>query len=95
MSNKQIAEKQEKQKEMRTQEEIERQIEGLEKMKESLPETNFFGENNWLPIDAQIAILKGGDYEDYADEEYYIESSALEAKYWLDDDNEDDLFEND
>lgn len=78
---------------MRTKEEITRQIEGLEKMKESLPETNFFGENNWLPIDAQLDILKGGSYEDYEDEEYHIESAALKAQDWLDDENEEDLFE--
>ena len=78
---------------MRTQEEITRQIAGLEKMRESLPETNFFGENNWLPIDAQIDILKGGSYDDYEDEEYSIESAALKAQDWLDDENEEDLFE--
>jgi hypothetical protein len=80
---------------MRTQEEIDRQIEGLEKMKESLPERNYFGENNWLPIDAQIDILNGADYEDYADEEYSIESAADKARDWMDKNDDEDLFESD
>lgn len=78
---------------MKTQEQINAQIEGLQKMKESLPEFNFFGENNWLPIDAQIDILNGGDYEDYQDEDYSIESAADKAKDWLESDYEEDLFE--
>lgn len=77
---------------MRTQEEIDRQIEGLDKMKESLPELNFFGENNWEPIDAQLDILGGEDYEKYEDEEYHIESAALKAQDWLEGEDE-DLFE--
>lgn len=78
---------------MKTQEEIDRQILGLRKMRETLPEYNFFGENNHLPIDAQLDILEGGEYEDYEDEEYNIASAALEASDWLEDDNAEDLFE--
>lgn len=78
---------------MKSQEQINAQIEGLQKMKDSLPEFNFFGENNWLPIDAQIDILKGGDYEDYQNEEDSIESAAYQTRYWLESDDEEDLFE--
>jgi len=80
---------------MRTQEEIDIQIAGLEKMKNSLPEFNYFGENNWLPIDAKIDILSGGSYDDYADEEYNIESAADSARDWLEYDVDEDLFEED
>lgn len=78
---------------MRTQEEIERQIEGLKKQKESLPEYNFFGDNNWEMIDAQIEILNGADIDEYCDREDYVESGATNAYDWLTDENEDDLFE--
>lgn len=78
---------------MRTQEEINRQIEGLKKMKENLPETNFFGDNNWEVIDAQIDILQGGDYEDYQEADYAIEAAAYDATGWLEGDIDEDLFE--
>lgn len=78
---------------MRKQEEIDRQIQGLEKMKDSLPETNFFGENNWEPIDAQLDILRGGRYDDYRNDKDSVESAAYRAQNWLDDDNEEDLFD--
>lgn len=81
---------------MKNQEQIDRQIKGLEKMKAKLPEVNFFGENNHEPIDAQIAILQGeSDYEDFENEEYQIESKAYEAREWMDSDEDDDedLFE--
>ena len=44
---------------MKNQEQIDRQIKGLEEMKAILPEVNFFGENIHESIDAQIAILRG------------------------------------
>lgn len=79
---------------MRTQEEIKRQIEGLEAMKASLPEFNFFGENNHEPIDAVISVLNGWEtYEDYEDAEYSIESAVYEAESWLNGDSDEDLFE--
>lgn len=75
----------------RTTEEVEEMIFKLKDLRDSLPETNVFGENNWKPIDAQIDILEGGFYEDYEDEEYSIESAAYEAKEWLEDDAYPDL----
>jgi tellurite resistance-related uncharacterized protein len=84
---------------MRSQEEINRQIEGLKAMKQSLPEYNLFGENNWEGINAQIAVLKGEEnYEEYRDEEFdieedYIYTRAEEADTWLRGLNDDNLFE--
>ena len=86
---------------MRTQEEIKRQIEGLEKMKTWLPEYSGFGEPNHLIIDAQISILYGsqelsdieeGDWEEM-DEDNKIYRGAEEAEIWLDGDGDEDLFE--
>ena len=86
---------------MRTKEEIERQIEGLTKMKEWLPEYNMFGSPNHKRIDAQISILDEseklddideGDW-DQPDETNDIYRDAEEAKNWLDDKDYDDLFE--
>ena len=79
---------------MRTEEEKQRQIEGLKKEKESLPEHNFFGDNNWKAIDAMISILTGeNSYEDYEDDEPNVEQEAYRCKNWLDGDENDDLFE--
>lgn len=46
-------------KKIRTQAEINIQIEGLKKEKESLPQFSSFGDNNWDLIDAQLDILEG------------------------------------
>lgn len=78
---------------MRSQEEIKRQIEGLKKEKASLPEFNFFNENNWERIDAQLSILDGLEtYEDYEEAEQRIESAAYQAQQWLDGEDDEDLF---
>lgn len=87
----------------RTQAEIDRQIEGLTKMKETLPRTSFFGDDNWEKIDAQIAVLKGeatpDDYyvdehsEDYEDGDNDVWSDAEKAENWLNGEETEDLFE--
>jgi hypothetical protein len=87
----------------RTQAEIDRQIEGLTKMKDHLPEYSMFGDANWEKIDAQIAVLKGeaepNDYyinedgEDYEDGDNDVWSEAERASQWLDGEENDDLFE--
>lgn len=78
---------------MRTEKEIIRQIEGLEKEKERIPEVNYFGENNHEPIEIKIAIINGeAEYKDYEDEEYNIEVAAYDATEWLDDETYPDLF---
>lgn len=40
--------------------EIQRQVDGLKKMKSFLPEFSTFGDKNWEKIDAQLGILEGG-----------------------------------
>lgn len=80
---------------MRTEEEKQRQIEGLENLKKTLPEYSRFEDANWEAIDAQIAIIKGEKkYEDFDDEEdENIEIRAYAAQQWLEEPDEDDLFE--
>ncbi|MCA9749499.1 MAG: hypothetical protein KC414_10365 [Romboutsia sp.] len=85
---------------VRTQSEIDRQIEGLEKMRENLPEFNYFGDNNWEGIDTQLSIIRGEsileDYENMdedADEEDNIYQAAFEADGWLYGQVNEDLFE--
>jgi hypothetical protein len=76
----------------RTQEEINRQIEGLLKMKETLPEYSFFNDNNWKQIDTQVEVLKGDlDADEVEDDDFY--SSALDAEDWLNGERDEDLFE--
>lgn len=86
----------------RTKEEIARQIEGLKRMKKSLPEFSAFGDKNWEKIDAQLDVLEGlkdvDDFyidetaEEFEDGDNDIYSAAEEAEEWLNG-NADDLFE--
>jgi len=87
----------------RTQKEIDRQIDGLLKMKETLPEHSFFGDKNWEKIHAQVAVLQGkakaNDYyqdehaEEYEDGDNDVWSDAERAELWLKGEENDDLFE--
>lgn len=78
---------------MRTETEIKRQIEGLEIMKNNLPEVSAFGHNNHEQIDAQIDVLQNDNYEEYKNAEDRIESACYDVKMWLDGEMEEDLFE--
>lgn len=87
---------------MRTQEEIQKQIEGLESMKTKLPEFSAFGTPNWEMFDMQISILDGSvDFEDLEEDEDLLDegepdevyNAAQEAQYWLDGYSDDDLYE--
>lgn len=90
---------------MRSQEEIQRQIDGIEAMKEWLPEENVFGDNNWEIMDIQVGILDGSidpnkDLSEIFDEDIYdqeanyqIECAIQETVDWLEGVNDDDLFE--
>jgi len=76
---------------MRTKEEINRQILGLEAMKTWLPKYSAFGTNNHKNIDAQIDILNGTDIDDMEegdweneDEDNDAYQEAEIAQYWLD-----------
>jgi len=78
---------------MRSTAEIQRQIDGLMVERETYPEFNFFGDNNWEKIDMKISMLNGfSTYDDYSDAEYEIESVAYEVQKWLDEEDEEDLF---
>ena len=77
---------------MRTEEEKQRQIEGLKRERETLPEISFFGDNNWEPIDAMVSMLMGlTSYQDYEDVSN-VESEAYRCQSWLDGNTDEDLF---
>lgn len=77
----------------RTAKEIKKQIEGLKKMKKTLPEFSFFGDNNWDGIDAQLDVLEGmKEAEDFEDDDE-IYSLASQAEEWLNGERDEDLFE--
>lgn len=86
---------------MRTEEQIDRQIDGLDAMKDWLPEYSGFGSPNWQMIDAKILIISGEmDLEDFPegdwdemDEENEIYREAEEAQDWLYEEHDEDLFE--
>jgi hypothetical protein len=78
---------------MRTQEEIQRQIKGLEDLKATLPEYSAFGDNNHEQIETQIGMLMGiNDYDDFVNEEDNIESAAYLCKEWMEGNSDEDLF---
>lgn len=87
----------------RTKEQIDRQIEGLKKMKDWLPEFDMFGNGNWEKIDAQLDVLEDkkepDDFyvdesaEEYQDGDNDVYFEATRAADWLDGSEKDDLFE--
>lgn len=85
---------------MRTQEQIQKQIEGLEKAKQTLPAHSHFGDPNHEIIDAQISILDGsctledideGDWDEY-DTQNKVYRGAEDADNWLQENDDEDLF---
>jgi hypothetical protein len=78
---------------MRTEQEKQRQIEGLKMLKATLPEFSLFGNENWIAIDAKISMLMGlSSYEDFQDDFLYIETEANHCQEWLDKLHDEDLF---
>jgi hypothetical protein len=83
----------------RTEEEIQRQIDGLNAQKKWLPEFSSFGDDNWGQIAVQIEVLQGKtDLEDLIedddeDTENGLYDAAIQAEDWLDGRINDDLFE--
>lgn len=87
----------------KTQQEIDEQIKGLIKSKDTLPRHSMFGDDNWGKIDAQISILNGSKVPDW----YYVDESAEEyndgdndtyfaasdAADWMKGDREENLFD--
>lgn len=80
----------------RSQEEIDNLISLFRRLRNKMPEYNYFGDNNWKVIDTQIDILNGEINDE--DEVYDIEeslgemglSNALEVFQWLDGEIESD-----
>ena len=81
---------------MRTQEEINRQIEGLLREKKSSPKVSVFGRATHEGIDVQIQILRENQRaDDYADaDEFsdYVYNQATLAGEWMESSMENDLF---
>jgi hypothetical protein len=86
----------------RTQDEINRQIEGLKKEKEGISLRTMFGASSHEKIDAQIAVLEGrsepDDFyidessEEYSDGDNDVYFAAEEAENWLRGHSKEDLF---
>jgi hypothetical protein len=81
---------------IRTQTEVERQVQGLLAEKKTLPIFSAFGDPNHESIDAQIQVLRGNEdaelYSHTEDYHEYIYQQAIQAESWLNGDNDDDLF---
>ena len=87
---------------MRTQKEIQRQVDGLKVERKTLPEFSFFGNKNWTTIDAVIEFLthktnKNHQYIDETSDEFTDgdndEYFAVErAEDWLIGYSDEDLF---
>lgn len=96
--------KMKKTKNIRTQAEIDFQIAGLKKERETIPQFSFFGDNNWDIIDAQLDILEGrkiasdfdqpqeGDELDCPEIEYEILEAVERTEDWLEGEIDEDLF---
>jgi hypothetical protein len=85
---------------MRTQEQINAQIEGMKKEKETLPPVSRLGTPNHEIIDAKISILLAeqelddideGDWDEM-DAQNEVYRGAEEAQQWLDEEMDEDLF---
>lgn len=72
---------------MRTQEDINSAKEILRKQKETLPEFDIFGDSNFEALDAAMEVLDINitSEDEIYDKEYsnYVESYALNAVQWL------------
>lgn len=86
----------------RSKEEIQKQIDGLKRDKEKLPEYSKFGDPNWQMIDAQLSILEGReDIDDFEEDEDLLNdglpdeiyNAAQAASDWLDGLTDDNLFD--
>ena len=85
---------------MRTEKEIQNQIDGLERERLNLPAVSLFGTPNHEIINAKIAILNGGDLEDFEEGDWdemdatnEIYRGAEEAVEWMEEERDEDLFE--
>jgi hypothetical protein len=80
-------------KKMRAPEEKQEMVRKLQEQKKTLPEFNYFGDNNWEKIDAQVDVINGKDPDSFEDDEVFM--SASEASQWLEGKIEDLIDEED
>lgn len=79
---------------MRTKEEVDRQIDGLKKMKSTVPEFSKFGDNNWEKINAQLDVLEDlKEPDDFYIGHNDVYNAAVEAEEWMNGEDNEDLFE--
>ena len=82
---------------MKSEEQIKKQIEALEKIRPNVRPYSAFGDDNLAALDAQIKVLKDDmDNDDIWDEwpeeeaDLHTRDSAFEARRWPDDEAESD-----
>jgi len=82
---------------MKTEEQIKIEIEALKTIRPNVIPTSLFGDDNLAAIDAQIAVLEDDmdnddiyDTYDHCDSQESILESALQARQWIDDEEDSD-----
>jgi len=82
---------------MKTQEQIKKEIEALKTVRPRVRPTSIFGDNNLAAVDAQIVVLEYNwenndiyDEYDHTDSSEYILDAALQARQWIDDEEDSD-----
>jgi len=85
---------------MKTKEQITKEIEALKAVRPNVRPRSMFGDDNLGSIDAEIDVLENDMdnddiYDKYDRTQYseYILSSALYARQWINDEEDDDLAE--
>jgi hypothetical protein len=82
---------------MKTPEQITKEIEALKTVRPNVRSKSMFGDDNLSSVDAQIGVLENdwddddiyGRYDHVGSSEYILES-ALAARQWIDDEEDDD-----
>lgn len=82
---------------MKTQKEINVEIEALKTVRPKVQSCSMFGDDNLAAVDAQIGVLENGwddddiyDRHDHADSSEHVLDAALEARQWVDGTSESD-----
>ena len=73
---------------MRTEEQVQQEIEALKEVKDKIPKRSAFGDNNHRAIEVQITVLErrmtsSRVYQVYDPDDDYIFTNALDAVDWL------------